>query len=205
MTTSDRPDRRTCPECGRTFDTFQGLRVHQGETDHDRGRNERLNTESYFERYRRIREEIPNRYRDAYDDATGSGQSPRAFQAGVAYIESEATMETVADAFDTSEVTIRNHVNRLVDRGVVTIAEVRENNRQDGTQKFGEVRGQDGRVEGSYDHTDISQIRATAGLTRAEFATRLNVLGQTVRDWENPDAYNPAPPMVDRINDTFNI
>jgi len=129
-----------CPVCGRDFNTYRGMRVHQYAEGHDRGRSEHLRTDSYIERYKRIREEIPEKYRDAYEEITGQGKSPRGFQAAVCYIESEADIETVEDAFDVCEVPIRENTHRLIDRGVVTLAEVRENNHQNGYQKFGENR-----------------------------------------------------------------
>jgi hypothetical protein len=116
------------------------MRQHQSRSDHTRGeRNEKLQTETYIERYKRIKTEIPERYHDIYESLTGSGRSPSVFQATVCYIESEVSQSGAADIFDCTEVAIRDMVRDIIDAGVVTIEEVRENN-DDRWQRFGEKR-----------------------------------------------------------------
>jgi len=65
--------KNTCPVCNQEFDGWAGMRRHQGMKGHTREGNEKLDTESYIERYQRVRKEIPQKYRDAYEDITGQG------------------------------------------------------------------------------------------------------------------------------------
>jgi hypothetical protein len=99
-----------------------------------------IDTESYFERYQRIRNEIPTEYHDIYNELTGSGRSPVCVQAAICYVESSATMKQVRDAFDVTNPPIRQITNKMIDRGVITLEEVRENCADNGLQTFGEKR-----------------------------------------------------------------
>jgi len=123
-----------CPVCNRGFDTYQGMRIHQAEAGHMTDSNARIDTESHIERYKRIREEIPDKYRDAYEEITGQGKPPRGFQAAVCYIESDVSQYTVEEAFDVTPVTIRDHTRRLINRGVVSLEYVQTNSPRAGTK-----------------------------------------------------------------------
>jgi Fe-S cluster assembly scaffold protein SufB len=129
-----------CPECGKAFDESQLSSIWQ----HKYNRHG-LDTENYIERYRRVRQEIPEKYRGTYETVTGEGKSPAGFQAAVAYIESEVSQATIKEAFDVSEVTIREHVRRIIREGVVSLEYVQANSPHDGSKVFN---GKDGMCAG---------------------------------------------------------
>jgi len=126
----------TC-ECGWTWDDDQEQSYLNHKSMAHRGQ---IDTESYFERYQRIRNEIPTEYHDIYNELTGSGRSPVCVQAAICYVESSATMKQVRDAFDVTNPPIRQITNKMIDRGVITLEEVRENCADNGLQTFGEKR-----------------------------------------------------------------
>jgi len=106
----------------------------------------KLVTEDAIERYRRIREEIPDKYRDAYEKITGQGKSPTGFQAAVCYIESEESQAAAADAFDVSDLTIRKLTRDIIREGVVSLEYVQENSPHGGSKVFN---GKDGMCAGT--------------------------------------------------------
>ena len=116
------------------------MRIHQGRSECDTGSTGRLDTESYIERYKRIKEQIPERYREAFEELTGEGKSPNVFQGAILYIESEKTIIEAAELESTNETSIREMVNRLINRDVVSLEYVRRNNHDNGFQVFGEGR-----------------------------------------------------------------
>ena len=130
----------TCPECGKEYRENQVGSIYK----HKYQRHE-LDTESYINRYRRIRDEIPQKYHDAYEEITGRGKSPRGFQAAVAYIESEVSQDTIAEAFDITPVTIRNTVRDIIREGTVSLEYVQENSPDGGSKVFN---GKDGQCAG---------------------------------------------------------
>jgi len=129
-----------CPICQEEFDSWHSMRVHQGSSKCDTGSTGRLDTESYIERYKRIKEQIPEKYKGAFEELTGQGKSPNVFQGAILYIESEKTLKEAANLEDTCEESIRTLTNDLIDRGVVSLEYVRRNNFDNGIQVFGEGR-----------------------------------------------------------------
>lgn len=130
----------TCSECGRSWPDDK-LNNYQ---NHIYG-SHNLDTANYLERYKRIRREIPAKYRDVYDDLTGKGKSPKAVQAAICYIESEVTQSVAADAFGVTAFAVRTHTRELVRRGVVSLEYVRENSPREGRGQFN---GMDGKHAG---------------------------------------------------------
>ena len=128
-------DELVCEECGKTWPAEKRVQYHN-----HRYRTHCLDTESYIERYKRIKTEIPERYRDAYENITGAGCAPKTVQAAVCYIESFATLEDAAEAFDRTPVSIRQMVYRLIDEDAVTLEYVRSNHGDARWQMFGEDR-----------------------------------------------------------------
>jgi transposase-like protein len=131
----------TCPECGREYEESQrDSAINHKYNAHN------LDTDSYIERYRRIRTEIPEKYHGAYEEITGEGKSPTVFQAAVCYIESGVSQNKASEIFGPTPVAIRQMVRRLIREGVVSLEYVQENSPRSGTN--GTFNGVDGECAG---------------------------------------------------------
>jgi hypothetical protein len=96
------------------------------------------NGRCYMKRYQKVKEEIPKKYYDIYDELTGAGKSLLSVQAAICYIEAEITQKVAAEAFHVSEVTVRDITREMIDRGAVSLDYVRENCVKKGNGQFGE-------------------------------------------------------------------
>ena len=94
----------------------------------------------YMARLERTMRDISDKYHEFLWQYTGQGKSPHVVQAAVTYIETRATLAECADDYNAAYVTISAAVNAMIDDGVVTLEEVRENNVDNGLQVFGEKR-----------------------------------------------------------------
>jgi len=123
-----------CPECGKEFEEGRRWAIYQ----HKYETHNLESGEEYIERYQRIKSEIPEKYRSIYEQLTGHGKrAPHSIQAAVYYIEFEINQETAAETFGVSIQTVRNAVEDLVDRGVISLEYVQENCVKDGYGQFG--------------------------------------------------------------------
>ena len=94
----------------------------------------------YMARLERTMRDIPDKYHEFLWEYTGEGKSPHVVQAAVTYIETKGGVKECADDFGTCHEGIKDCVEAMLDRGVVTLEEVRENNFKNGFQTFGENR-----------------------------------------------------------------
>ena len=188
-----------CPECGTEFNQDRKSAINQ-----HKYQRHNLDTESYIERYKRIKTEIPERYSEAYESITGSGRAPKTVQAAVCYIESDTTLDKAAEIFDKSSVTISKMVKELIEHDAVTLEYVRENNHDNGFQVFGEDRNKIDESDTQYNSDNIQKMRKDLGLSKSEFGRKVGVSSQTVSGWENGD-YNPSPRVAKRISENIDV
>jgi len=130
----------TCPECGRAYDEDQ-----QSSASIHRNNAHSLDTESYIQRYRRAKTDIPEKYHEVYEELTGSGTPVRVVQAAVCYIESGESQSETAEEWDVSIPPLRRVVNEAIRAGAVSLDYVRENSPSSGKNQF---HGEDGQCGG---------------------------------------------------------
>ena len=136
-------EKHVCPNCKKEFNDGRGVHRHIEFCDG-------VDRAPYIERYKSIRENIPEKYHEVYDDLSGSGHTPRSIFAAICYIEWNETLEETSEICDTSIPTIRDKVEKLVDTGVVDLEDVREGKSKNEYQVFGHGRNEDGQIT----HTD---------------------------------------------------
>jgi len=94
-------------------------------------------TESHLELVKKYKEDIPERYEEAFWELTGSGMKPSALRAAIMYIENEVSQYEAAEEYDVTDVAVRDNLEKLIDTDYVTLEEVRANSVRTGKGVFG--------------------------------------------------------------------
>jgi len=94
-------------------------------------------TESHIEQYKRVREQIPKKYVEAFESLSGEGRAIKSIQAAIEYIETSKSQYAVADEYDTTDVTVRETVDRLIETGFVALEKVKDSSVRRGEGEFG--------------------------------------------------------------------